>query len=181
MAALPPTSSANQAVLLCFEEEQNIGKRLAQAAHMACTVVQHHHFPDGEIKLRLPPSLPARVVVLRSLNQPNDKLIELLLTAQTARTLGAQHLTLVAPYLAYMRQDIAFAPGEAISQLADGFAHHSVTELTDAGIRHGGSAEALRSAQQAPSSEVARITGLVPADVDGVEAYRQHLLDKHAR
>jgi hypothetical protein len=27
-----------------------------------------------------------------------------------------RHLTLVAPYLAYMRQDIAFHPGEAVSQ-----------------------------------------------------------------
>jgi ribose-phosphate pyrophosphokinase len=38
------------------------------------------------------------------------------LAARTARALGAQHLTLVAPYLAYMRQDIAFTPGEAVSQ-----------------------------------------------------------------
>jgi ribose-phosphate pyrophosphokinase len=65
---------------------------------------------------RLAASLPARVVVWRGLHQPNEKLVELLLVAQTARTLGARHLTLVAPYLAYMRQDIAFNPGEAISQ-----------------------------------------------------------------
>ncbi|MEK9951734.1 MAG: ribose-phosphate diphosphokinase, partial [Curvibacter sp.] len=32
------------------------------------------------------------------------------------RTLGATQLTLIAPYLAYMRQDMAFAPGEAVSQ-----------------------------------------------------------------
>jgi len=36
--------------------------------------------------------------------------------AQTARELGAQDLTLVAPYLGYMRQDMAFRPGEAVSQ-----------------------------------------------------------------
>ncbi|MCZ4328253.1 ribose-phosphate pyrophosphokinase-like domain-containing protein, partial [Brachybacterium paraconglomeratum] len=52
----------------------------------------------------------------RSLDQPNEKLVELLLAARTARTLGAPHLTLVAPYLPYMRQDIAFSPGEAVSQ-----------------------------------------------------------------
>ena len=55
-------------------------------------------------------------MILRTLNNPNEKLVELLLAAQTARTLGASHLTLVAPYLAYMRQDIAFQPGEAVSQ-----------------------------------------------------------------
>ncbi len=75
-----------------------------------------HHFPDGESLIRLPPSLPEHVIVCRSLNQPNDKLIELLLCATTARELGAKRLTLVAPYLSYMRQDIANQPGEAVSQ-----------------------------------------------------------------
>jgi ribose-phosphate pyrophosphokinase len=49
------------------------------------------------------------VVVWRGLHQPNEKLVELLLVARAAREPGAQHLTLVAPYLAYMRQDIAFS------------------------------------------------------------------------
>jgi ribose-phosphate pyrophosphokinase len=56
------------------------------------------------------------VLICRSLNQPNDKLIELLFCARTARQLGAKRLTLIAPYLSYMRQDIANQPGEAVSQ-----------------------------------------------------------------
>lgn len=103
-------------MLLCFEDELDSATRLAQAAHLPPVVMERHRFPDGEIKLRLPEALPAHVVILRTMNNPNDKLIELLLLAQTARTLGATHLTLVAPYLAYMRQDMAFRPGEAISQ-----------------------------------------------------------------
>ncbi len=94
--------------------------RLAQAAGMTAQAIERHRFPDGELKLRLPVNaagrLPLRVVLLRSLHQPNEKLVELLLAARTARSLGAQQLTLVAPYLAYMRQDIAFHPGEAVSQ-----------------------------------------------------------------
>lgn len=103
-------------MLLCFEDELDSATRLAQAAHLTPVVLERHRFPDGEIRLRLPETLPEHVVILRTLNDPNDKLIELLLLAQTARTLGATHLTLVAPYLAYMRQDMAFRPGEAISQ-----------------------------------------------------------------
>ena len=103
-------------MLLCFEDELDSATRLAQAAHLTPVVMERHRFPDGEIRLRLPETLPAHVVILRTLNDPNDKLIELLLLAQTARMLGATHLTLVAPYLAYMRQDMAFRPGEAISQ-----------------------------------------------------------------
>ena len=36
--------------------------------------------------------------------------------AAGARELGATQLALVSPYLAYMRQDMAFTPGEAVSQ-----------------------------------------------------------------
>ena len=103
-------------MLLFFEDERAPATRLAQASGLTPHAVERHRFPDGELKLRLPATLPSQVVVLRSLNDPNEKLVELLLLAKTARTLGAQHLTLVAPYLAYMRQDVAFNPGEVISQ-----------------------------------------------------------------
>ena len=103
-------------MLLFFEDERAPATRLAQASGLTPHAVERHRFPDGELKLRLPATLPNQVVVLRSLNDPNEKLVELLLLAKTARTLGAQHLTLVAPYLGYMRQDVAFNPGEVISQ-----------------------------------------------------------------
>ncbi len=107
---MPPT------LLLHFDDETANAQRIAAAAGMASTCIGRHRFPDGELKLRLPERLPAHVVLLRSLDQPNEKLVELLLTAQTARSLGATRLTLIAPYLAYMRQDMAFTPGEAVSQ-----------------------------------------------------------------
>lgn len=110
------TPGNSSGVLLYFEDESAAALRLAQAAHLAPQAMARHRFPDGELKLQLPPELPERVVVLRSLHQPNEKLVELLLAAQTARQLGARHLSLVAPYLAYMRQDIAFMPGETVSQ-----------------------------------------------------------------
>ena len=103
-------------LMLCFADELPLARRIAAASGMALAEIERHVFPDGELRLRLPPQLPQRVVLLRSLHGPNVKLLELLLTARTARTLGARQLTLVAPYLAYMRQDIAFHPGEAISQ-----------------------------------------------------------------
>jgi ribose-phosphate pyrophosphokinase len=103
-------------MLLYFDDEAAFAAALAQAAAMAAQPIARHRFPDGELKLTLPAQLPEEVVVLRSLDRPNEKLIELLLAAQTARALGARELTLVAPYLGYMRQDIAFHPGEAVSQ-----------------------------------------------------------------
>ncbi|KPK40162.1 MAG: phosphoribosylpyrophosphate synthetase [Gammaproteobacteria bacterium SG8_47] len=75
-----------------------------------------HRFPDGESLVRLPQPLARRLVICRSLDHPNNKLVELLLSARTARELGTKHITLVSPYLAYMRQDTAFNAGEAVSQ-----------------------------------------------------------------
>ncbi|EQD27851.1 phosphoribosylpyrophosphate synthetase, partial [mine drainage metagenome] len=43
------------------------------------------------------------------------KTVPLLMAAATLRELGARRIGLVAPYLAYMRQDARFAPGQAIS------------------------------------------------------------------
>jgi len=103
-------------LLLHFDDERASAQRLARASDMAALCIARHRFPDGELKLTLPSPLPDRVILFRSLDRPGEKLVELLLTARTARQLGVQHLTLVAPYLAYMRQDIAFHPGEAISQ-----------------------------------------------------------------
>ncbi|MBP7667154.1 MAG: ribose-phosphate diphosphokinase [Burkholderiaceae bacterium] len=106
----------NPGLLLGFDDEQTAGQALAQALDVPWAVVQRHRFPDGESKLRLPPALPAELLLLRGLHQPHDKLVELLITLPAARALGARRIVLVAPYLAYMRQDMAFTPGEAVSQ-----------------------------------------------------------------
>ncbi|MDO9425117.1 MAG: ribose-phosphate diphosphokinase [Methylobacter sp.] len=103
-------------MILAFPDYLSQAQRLAARLNVPLTEVILHHFPDGESLIRLPPPLPEHVIVCRSLNRPNDKLIELLLCAATARELGAKRLTLVAPYLSYMRQDIANQPGEAVSQ-----------------------------------------------------------------
>jgi len=103
-------------LLLGFPEYAAPAQRLAKSLNCPYEQVEVHRFPDGESKVRLPATLASHVIVCRSLDHPNDKLIELLLTAKTARAGGVQQLTLVAPYLCYMRQDMAFHDGEAVSQ-----------------------------------------------------------------
>lgn len=108
------------AQLLYLDDEQAPALRLADACGLPALCVERHRFPDEELRLRLPVDasghLPDTLVIYRSLDRPNDKLVELLLIAREARKLGARHLLLVTPYLAYMRQDIAFHPGEIVSQ-----------------------------------------------------------------
>jgi ribose-phosphate pyrophosphokinase len=103
-------------LVLHFDDEAVLAAALARSLAWECAPLQCHHFPDGEVKLTLPGRLPERVVLVRGLQQPNTKLATLLIAAPAARELGARHLCLVAPYLAYMRQDMQFHPGEAVSQ-----------------------------------------------------------------
>ena len=103
-------------LVLAFADEAALAQRLATGLGWALSIIDVHTFPDGETRLRLPPVLPPHTALLRGLHQPNQKFAPLLLAAAGARELGAQRLTLVSPYLAYMRQDIEFAPGEVVSQ-----------------------------------------------------------------
>jgi ribose-phosphate pyrophosphokinase len=109
-------SSSGKGLLLGFPEYSDPARNLARAAGLDFSEIDVHYFPDGESRIRLPEQLPEHVFICRSLNQPNEKLVELGLAASTARELGARKVGLVAPYLCYMRQDKAFHPGEAISQ-----------------------------------------------------------------
>ena len=112
---MPPSTREN-CLLIGFPEYREQAMRLARAAAVPYEDALIHHFPDGESRLRLPESLPGHVILCRTLDHANSKLVEILLAAATARELGAKHITLIAPYLCYMRQDKAFHPGEAVSQ-----------------------------------------------------------------
>ena len=86
-----------------------------------CMEVETRRVPDGESYVRLPPDLSGRdVQMLCTLRDPDAQFLSLAFAAKTARELGARSVGLIAPYLAYMRQDIRFQPGEAIA--ARGFA-----------------------------------------------------------
>lgn len=73
-------------------------------------------FPDGETYLKINSNVKGRnVIVLTSLDQPNKKILPLIFFSKTVKELGAKKIGLIAPYLAYMRQDKRFSTGECIS------------------------------------------------------------------
>lgn len=73
-------------------------------------------FPDGESHVRFGSDVAGREVILVcSLDRPDEKVVRLWLAASVARELGAVRVGLVAPYLAYMRQDARFRPGEGVT------------------------------------------------------------------
>lgn len=102
-------------VIFGFEDSMAAARRLASLLNVPAFQIETHRFPDQESLVRVP--VPARTAILyRSLNDPDGKIIELLLAASAGRDQGAERVILIAPYLAYMRQDRAFHPGEAVSQ-----------------------------------------------------------------
>ena len=119
-------------LILCFSDSHLQAQRLARSTALPYAEINVHRFPDGESKLTLPVELSSHVIIYRSLDHPNDKLLEVLLAARGLREQSVQRLTLVAPYLCYMRQDKAFQPGEIVSQRAIGqlLAEHFDAVLT---------------------------------------------------
>ena len=68
------------------------------------------------------------VLLVATLHRPDDKLLPLVFMAATARDLGAARVGLVAPYLAYMRQDRRFREGEGVTSR---YFAHIVSETVD--------------------------------------------------
>lgn len=106
----------SERLLLPCPGNEAFAARIAADGGWACGAIEHRRFPDGESYLRLACDVAGRTVdIVCTLSQPDDKLLPLLLAADTARELGAAKVNLIAPYLAYMRQDKRFHPGEAVS------------------------------------------------------------------
>lgn len=73
-------------------------------------------FPDGESYVKINSDVKnKKVIIICTLNHPDDKILPLYFLAKTVKDLGAKHICLVAPYLAYMRQDTRFQEGEGIT------------------------------------------------------------------
>jgi len=75
-----------------------------------------HQFPDGETYVRMLSNVTNKsILIVCTLHQPNVKLLPLLFLCNLLRDLKVKSICLIAPYLAYMRQDKQFNPGEAVT------------------------------------------------------------------
>ncbi len=91
-------------------------RRIADASGIELGALEIRQFPDGETYLRYPNSVAGRSVILFcTLDRPDTKFLPLVFAASAARELKAVRVGLVAPYLAYMRQDRNFRAGEAVT------------------------------------------------------------------
>ena len=102
--------------LAYFSDEAAPAERLGRALGATLTPVTVHRFPDGETMPRIEAPPSEATVIYRSLDHPNEKLVDLFLAADALRRAGARRLILVAPYLCYLRQDAVFAAGQPLSR-----------------------------------------------------------------
>lgn len=103
-------------ILCAWDKTADLAQQLAKKLSLPITDWGLHRFPDGEIKVTAPTKLAGKTVLLLcSLNQPNEKILAIIFFAEACRANGAKRVVLIAPYLAYMRQDKSFHAGEAVA------------------------------------------------------------------
>lgn len=100
---------------------KHLVKAIAKKSKTKYCNLEIERFPDTELKIRITKEVKSKNVYFvqsfyKSKNTDvNDKLIEVLFAAHTARELGAKKVFLISPYLIYLREDERFEKGEAIS------------------------------------------------------------------
>lgn len=120
-------------ILFPLPGNEELAKALAVKLKAEMGEATIRRFPDGESYVRILSDVKGKKVVLVcSLHQPDEKLLPLYFLSNVAKDLGAKCTCLVAPYLAYMRQDKIFHKGEGVTsryfaRLVSGFADSLVT------------------------------------------------------
>ncbi len=103
-------------LVLPLPGNEPLAASLAQRTRWEVASLGTRTFPDGETYLRVQADCCRKnVFLVCTLDRPDAKLLPLLFAADTVREFGAARVGLVAPYLAYMRQDRRFQDGEAVT------------------------------------------------------------------
>lgn len=93
----------------------DLAEELAVLAGSEVGGIETRRFPDGETYVRIHDAPTEEAVLVCTLARPDEQFLPLVFAARAIRASGAKKVTLVAPYLAYLRQDRQFQSGEAIS------------------------------------------------------------------
>ena len=103
-------------MVLALPGGERLAARLQRALHGPDGALSIHRFPGGEVRVQIRGDPKEQVVVLvGSLDRPDEKVLPFLFAAGAARAMHARAIGLVAPYFPFLRQDAAFRPGEAVS------------------------------------------------------------------
>lgn len=105
-------------VILAFPGHEDLTGNIASETGSAIGEFEHRRFPDGESYIRIETEVKGKdIILLADLHEPDAKFLPLYFLVKTAKEHGCGAVTLIAPYLAYMRQDKEFHTGEGITSL----------------------------------------------------------------
>ena len=102
-------------IVVSGSASQRLSKALAEKLGVSLANVEVRRFPDTECYVRIHDDLAGEDVVVVQTSFPDDKVIELFLLQEAARTYGVKSLVTVVPYFGYARQDKQFNSGEPVS------------------------------------------------------------------
>jgi ribose-phosphate pyrophosphokinase len=105
-----------KSLVFALPGNETLAESLAQSVDAEIGEAEIRSFPDGETYIRVLSAVKnRRCILVCSLDRPDNKLLSLYFLSQTIKSLGGRCTCLVAPYLAYMRQDKQFKPGEGVT------------------------------------------------------------------
>jgi ribose-phosphate pyrophosphokinase len=103
-------------ILFHFPEYESLAKSVNKICNFLDGDFIIRKFPDGESYLRLKSDVKGKdVYLLAGLDNPDLKSIPIMFFASLVKENGARSVTLIAPYLGYLRQDKIFNEGEALT------------------------------------------------------------------
>lgn len=103
-------------VLISFPGNEYLGEALASRYDFEIGKLNFRRFPDQESYIRYDGIVKNKeFAIVCTLDRPDQKFLPLIFLASLLKDLGAKRVGIIAPYLAYMRQDTAFQAGEAIT------------------------------------------------------------------
>lgn len=108
--------SNKEMILFAMPGNEKLTSALSSRLQIDIGSVIIRKFPDGESYIRFHSDVKnKKVIIVSTLDKPDEKLLPLYFLCRTATHLGAKDICLVSPYLAYMRQDKQFHAGEGIT------------------------------------------------------------------
>ena len=95
--------------ILHSSNSQHMATEIATLLHTSITEIKIHKFASGEYICKIDHTLSENITIIGSI-KTNDDLMEILSIIDATKRAGACNITLIAPYIAYGRQDVMQTP-----------------------------------------------------------------------
>jgi len=102
----------NKKSVVGFEDEAALVRTAARSLKAHAILVKAGKYRAGELKIIGPAKPPRSVSVVANVKENTDSLFRVLLLSHELREAGAKRVELIAPWIAYGRQDRVVHPGE---------------------------------------------------------------------